>query len=141
VLFASLALACGPIGRFPGGPLTGDRIYDPVDDWSFTDDHRLIQVEVRPAFPHSVTTVCFQHEGTLYVPARNAPSKRWTRFAIEDPYVRVRIDGRVYALRAVRETDPAEIEKVAPALLAKYDFPAPEGGVPPDLWFYRMESR
>ena len=68
-----------PIGMMPGRALSGEVVTTPVSDWSFSDEHMLIAVETRPAAPHSVTTICFSHEGDLYVPADRGGSKTWTR--------------------------------------------------------------
>ncbi len=48
VAFALLLTGCPPLGPLPGGPLTGEVVLDPVDDWSFTEKIELIQIETRP---------------------------------------------------------------------------------------------
>ena len=79
----------GPIGPLSGGRLGGEERPAPID-WSFSDDHPTIAVEVRPDDPHSVTTVCFVAGGELYVPARDAAEKEWTQLALADPRARER---------------------------------------------------
>lgn len=134
-------LGCGPIGLLAGGPLTGEVVLEPVDDWSFTEDVGQVQVETRPGFPHSVTTVCYGAGKDLYIPARNPHGKRWVRFAIENPNVRVRIDGKVYPRRAVRVTDPEELERALIGVATKYDFQLPEDpSQAPEFWIFRMED-
>ena len=130
-----------PIGMMPGRALSGEVVTTPVSDWSFSDEHMLIAVETRPAAPHSVTTICFSHEGDLYVPADRGGSKTWTHFAVSDPRVRVKVGDLVYPVRATRVTD----DSLRPALLAsaraKYDFAGgDEESSFEDLWVFRMDS-
>ena len=73
-LLALVAMACvDPQDRRPGLRLSGKVVDAPVDDWSFTRDHREIYVETRPPWlvPHSVTIVCTSLDGRLYIGARN----------------------------------------------------------------------
>jgi hypothetical protein len=58
---------------------------------------------------------------------------------VADPRVRLRADGRIYELRAVRVEDPTQIERVRTAMMAKYE-------VDPDAhaeaaWVFRLEPR
>jgi len=71
VLAVLSLFACQPKDRRPGLWLSGDVETAPVTDWSFVDAHREIFVETRSRYgiPHSVTTVCVAHNGTLYVPS------------------------------------------------------------------------
>ena len=114
---------------------------EPVTDWSFTDTVPTVEVETRPEAPHSVTVWCFRSGSSLYVPARNPRSKTWVRNALADDRVRLRIDGRIYERRAVRVTDPDEIEAVLPALLEKYQLEQPDPERRPEVGFFRMEPR
>ncbi len=146
VALVALALGCGPIGPLSGGPLIGELVVEPVSDWSFTDDVPLIQVETRPEFPHSVTTFCLGTGNRLYVPARNPQGKRWVRYALENPRVRVRIGDRIYLRRAVLVTDPAERRRAGDALIAKYELPVPEDAeeaerLRSNVWLFRMDPR
>ena len=72
-----LGLGCGPIGPFPGGPLTGNEVTDPVDDWSFASRRQEIQLETRPESPYSVNVWCIVRDGALYVPSGRPEGKRW----------------------------------------------------------------
>ena len=111
----------GPQGILPGGPFLGDADAGPVADWSFTDAHMLIGIETRGRwFRHSVTILCVAADGTLYVMARHAPTKRWVRDVGADPRVRLRIGDRLYEGRAVRILEGAEADAVARAFLRKY---------------------
>ena len=143
LLFVLPALAaCGPIGRFPGGPLRGEVVTDPVTDWSFTEEYQTIEVETRPSFPHSITTVCFTHAGQLYIPSRNPREKRWPRYVLDDPRIRLRIGGQIYERRAVRVSDTLELEELFGALGRKYKrLQQAHLSKRPELWFFRVEPR
>jgi hypothetical protein len=129
-----------PLGPVAGRGLSGELVVTPVDDWSFTDDVSLIAVETRPAAPHSVTTVCFTHEGVLYVPAQGASAKSWPHYAVSNPQTRILVDGKIYPVRATRVTDEALALALRSAAAAKYDFVS--GDAPPeDVWLFRIDSR
>jgi hypothetical protein len=145
-LVAALALwvagACGPIQRFPGGPLRGELVLEPVRDWAVAAQSPLAAVETRPEYPHSVTTILWGEGERLYVPARNPRGKKWVRNALEDPRVRLAIDGKLYLRRAVLVTDAAEIDAVRRGLAAKYQRPLPaDPAALPETWIFRMDPR
>jgi hypothetical protein len=142
---AGAVLACGPVGPIPGGALRGDVVSKPVSDWSFTRDVEKVQVETRPSDPYSVNTWIYGEGDRLYLPTSlilgdSEPTEReWVRNVLEDDRVRVRIDGLIYELRAIRVTDAEELEDARTKLLAKYD-------VEPDdhssaAWVFRLEPR
>lgn len=108
VLAALAALGCGgPFLMLPGGALRGEPVQEAVSDWSFADD-RFIDLEVRPSDPYSVEINYTVRDGRLYIDP--AEGRRWLDYIREDPNVRVRLDGKVYAARAVLVEDPAELE-------------------------------
>jgi hypothetical protein len=132
----------GPLGPIPGGELSGEVVSDPVSDWSFSDGYRLIAVETRPGRPHSVTTVCFVHEGQIYVPASDGADKRWTRYLLEDPPVRLKIGDRIYPGRATRVSDEALRAELISAARGKY--PRMVGEMDDEtlarVWVFRVDS-
>ena len=135
------ATRTNPIAMVAGRQLTGTVVSQPVTDWSFSDEHQLIAIETRPAAPHSVTAVCFTHEGALYVPAQGGAAKSWPHYAVSDPRVRVKIGDDIYPATATRVTDSS----LQPALIAsaaqKYDFELPdEPGALDDVWVFRIDS-
>lgn len=138
-LSCGLVLACGgPLGPLPGGRLTGPEAARPVDDWSFTRDVRLVQLETRPADPWSVTLGCIDHEGALYVGSHD-PTDRWVRNALADPRVRLRVDHTIHPRNAVEVTDRTEWMIVGRKLFEKYDIeydPDREPGI-----LFRLEPR
>ena len=145
LLAVALATGCGgPISMVPGGELSGPVQATPAD-WAFSNDHETVQLETRPTDPYSVNVWCGAHEGALYVPTSlilgpDDPNERdWVRFVAEDPRVRLRIDGVVYELRAVRVEDPGEREAVRARLLAKYERENDDHAQ--QAWIFRMEPR
>ena len=78
VLLLSLILvaSCEAKDRRAGFWLSGELVESPVTDWSFTDEIPDILVETRTWYgiPHSVTTACIAHNGTLYIPYYYWPS-------------------------------------------------------------------
>lgn len=139
-IVALLVAGCGPIGPFPGGRLRGEVVVDPVTDWSFTDEHTTIAVETRPSFPHSVTTICFVHEGNLYVPSLDPRGKKWPYYLLENPNVRLKIGDKVYPGRAVRVTD-LDVQTVRASASKKYPQLAEQGDALPEVWLYRIDPR
>ena len=146
VALAALVYATrsNPMGPIAGRTLSGELVAATVDDWSFSDDSSLIAVETRPAAPHSVTTICFTHEGVLYVPAQGASVKSWTHYVVSNPSARLLIEGRIYPVTATRVVDASLIPDLTQAIAAKYEFVREaigEGGaLPDDIWIFRMDS-
>ena len=110
----------GPIGPMPGPRLSGMVVEEPVQDWSFVDAVKVIQIETRPGAPYSVSTWMTRIDDGLYVFAGDDESP-WVRYIIQDPLVRIRIDGRIHELRAVGVAD-LEVKRVfLEAMKAKYE--------------------
>jgi hypothetical protein len=110
----------GPIGPFPGPKLSGPAVEEPVGDWSFVDAVDVVQIETRPDAPYSVSTWLTRVDNGIYVFAGDDESP-WVQNILEDPTVRVRIDGRIYELLAVGVTH-LEIKRVfLEAMRAKYE--------------------
>ena len=59
---------------------------------------------------------------------------------LDDPRVRVRVEGKIYERRAVRVTDEAEIAAAVPSLLRKYDLTRPDDpDDAPEVWHFRID--
>lgn len=146
--FLALALVLGVAACYaPDDARPGLRLSGPVketpSDWSFTDAHQEIAIEVRTPYllPHSVTIWCASLEGRLYVGARDPEEKWWPTWADRDPDVRLRIDGAIYEVRLEPLVDAERIRRVRAAYASKYDLPAsPEGG-PPSIRYWRVAPR
>ncbi|MYG13655.1 MAG: nitroreductase family deazaflavin-dependent oxidoreductase [Gammaproteobacteria bacterium] len=134
-------LRTDPINRISGKRLSGDEQPYPAD-WSMCNDHPTIAVEARVEDPHSVTTVCFLHDGDLIVPALNGSEKQWPAMVARDPRIRVKIGNAVYPARADRLTD-ASMPEVLASMAAKYPQIADRdpADAPRDLWLFRITAR
>lgn len=133
----------GPIGPFPGGAFeSGERVSAREVDWSFLRDVREVELQLlEPA--RSRTTWILVHEGRPYVAAGfvQVPFwKQWPREALRDGRALLRVEGRVYPLRAEKVTDPELFSALAERAAEKYDL----GGAalePDSTWFFRLEPR
>jgi len=129
-----------PIGPISGRALRGAEAAYP-SDWAFSDEYTTIALESRPDDPHSVTTICFVHDGALYVPAEGGSTKRWTGYVVADPRVRLKIGDGVYPARAVR-VEGVEPETFLGSAGKKYPQVAEaDGELPEDIWLFRIEPR
>ena len=116
LLLASLlgALACnGPLLLLPGGGLEGEAAPAPAD-WSFAGEFGTAQLETRPGDPYSVNVAYTMLDGQPYVNAGDTETQ-WVRNIAEDPNVRLRVDGTLYALRAERVSDAETVAVFAEA--------------------------
>lgn len=144
LLAVGVLVACGPLGPISGGRLRGS-VEAPPADWSAAHAAETVQLESHPDDPYSVNVWCGALDGRLYVPTSlilgpDDPSEReWVRNAMDDPRVRLRVDGVVYELVAVRVDDPAEIEAARAMLLAKYETEPDEHSG--KAWIFRLEPR
>ena len=119
-----LAGCIDPQDRRPGLWLSGERS-EPAADWSFTRAHPEVWIEVRTPYllRHSVTIVCAERDGTLYVGARNPKEKRWVGYVERDPRVRIQIGEQLYELVLEDVEGEAEREAVYAAYAEKYGWP------------------
>jgi hypothetical protein len=118
---AALGCDLGPLGATR---LRGELASEPVTDWSFAADRYAIEIETEaPALLPAATTWFVVHEGRLWLytllpPPLETPWVR--RLREEDPGVRIRVDGKLHAGRAVWVSDPALLEPLLPGVLRKY---------------------
>ena len=142
----ALAMTACPLGPFSGGRLSGDEEPAP-GDWSFVAEVENCQLETNPSDPHSINCWCAGHGGNVYVPTSmilgpTTPTEReWVQNVEQDPDVRLRVDGRVFALRAVRVEDATEFAEVVAALEQKYEADPAEREAERAIWLYRLEAR
>lgn len=138
------SLACGPLGPIPGGRLRGHVEPAPAS-WSAVESVRTVQLETRPDDPHSVNVWSGVVGDRLYIATSlirgtDVPAERdWVRHVLADPRVRLRVDGRIYELEAIRVEDHTLAAAVRDAMIAKYE-------VEPDAhsdaaWVFRLEPR
>lgn len=141
------SFACGPVGPISGGALRGEVQTAPVGDWSFTDANHTIQLETNSQDPHSVNTWCAGQGGNLYIATSlilgtEDPAERgWVQNVERDPLVRVRIDGKVYELRATRVRDEQELGAARAKFIDKYEEIEDGDERPQKAWIFRLERR
>ncbi len=125
IAIAALVLlaACEPSDRRPGLWLSGPVQQTLPADWSFTNEHPEIFLEVSTPYllPHSVTIWCAELDGNLYLGARAPETKRWPGWVDDDPDVRIKVAGDVYPVTLEPLTESASITAAAAAYAAKYD--------------------
>ena len=134
-------LRTDPIYMISGKRLSGDELPYPAD-WSMCNDHQTIAVETQVDDPHSVTTLCFVHEGDLMVPAMNGSEKQWPAMVVRDPRIRVKIGDAVYPARADRLMD-VSMPDLLPSIAVKYPQIAQRdpADAPQDAWLFRISAR
>ena len=135
---ACLVGCIDPKDQRPGLQLRGEAALDLPSDWSFTDAHREIEIQIATPYviPHSVTIWCAANGDELYIGARNPDSKHWPGWVARDPNVRLRIGDRIYDVRLSIIEEADRIAQVRRAYVAKYELPdpPPEGGPPMRYW-------
>ena len=135
----------GPLGPFPGGAMSGEIVDAPVADWGALlpanpKFRRHIEVQVSPDDPRAITTSYLESGGKLYVFALLGARKTWPALAVADDRVVVRAGGKLYPLRAVRVTDPAELTPLAQQLKELEPGATADANALP-TWYFRMEPR
>ena len=100
-----------PCERIPGSVLSGEVVKIPVQDWSFANQVRLCQVQVKGLVPWSVNLNCMADaQGALFLSCSRCEGKNWSGVASERHRVRLRIGQQVYAVRLTRVTEPARLD-------------------------------
>ncbi len=134
-----LLSACEPKDERPGLWLRGELQPFP-DDWSFTAEHPEIALQVAAPYflPHSITILCAEHEGDLYVAAYRPKTKNWPAWVTENPNVVLKIGENLYEAHLARVNDPTAIIDALSAYGAKY---RSSGSIPTSVWFWRVEPR
>ncbi|MEO2166950.1 MAG: hypothetical protein ABGY42_02315 [bacterium] len=128
----------GPLGPIPGGRMVG--AVDPTTnpDWSGTED--VIEIEIRPDQPWSLSVWRAVVDGDLYIPSGNGAERRWTPIAVADRRVRIRTQGRIYEGCLERIEDSETRLPVLQTLVANYDLDA-TGGDDGSVWLFRVTER
>jgi hypothetical protein len=139
----ALAGCFGPEDRRPGMQLRGEVVNAAPSDWSFTNEHKEIAIEVQTPYllPHSVTIWCAEVDGELYVGARDPETKHWPGWVDGKPDVRLGIGPKVYEVRLDPLDDPERTERVRQAYGSKYDLPQTPTGEGPPIRYWRVAPR
>ncbi len=132
VIISLLASCTDPIVMVPGGKLKG-LVTPAPSTWSEVPG--VVQLEVQPSDPYSLNIWAVVSNGNLHVATRAA---KWVPMLEASREVRVKIDGKIYELRADRLTESAELENVAKAYMNKYELEEP---MQPETSVYRLKAR
>ena len=128
-----------PYGIIPGKQLQGEEVAGPIDDWSFTLQHRRVTNEVRPSDPYSVNTSSLLVDGGLYIPCGKGEESHWAQYLLQDPNMRIKVGEKIYKVRATPVEDPEQLQKVREAYVAKYPSRTLESIA--GFWFFQLDSR
>jgi hypothetical protein len=128
---------CGPFVVFPGGKLDGVTTRAP-DDGSFTADVSTVQLETRPEDPYSVNIWAVGMGPALYLHA-GANRATWVENIEADPNVQIRVDDRLYPLRASRVQSQEEFDRFSDAYEQKYDV-RPRNENVTEAYLFRLDA-
>jgi hypothetical protein len=117
-----------PQDQRPGLWLAGERVTEPVSDWTFTDDFEeiFVQTNTRYGIPHSITTYCAEYNGRFYLFSAYyqggvfPDTRGWNRNVIRDPRVRLKIGDNVYDQTLSYVSDESAKQPVIQKFEAKY---------------------
>ncbi len=145
VAFGILAVglsACEPSDRTPGLWLSGD-VSEFPGDWSFTQDHQEIFVEVSTPYflSHSVTIWCASLDGDLYIGARDPDSKSWPGWVDSNPDVRLKVGDALYDVRVKPLEDKETVQALRAVYAAKYDLPTEYAENPTNTRYWKIIPR
>jgi hypothetical protein len=129
----------GPLGPIPGGRLSGAVNPDPHPDWSNLDE--VMELEIRPAKPWSLSVWNIVVDGELYVPSASGARRRWTAVVLDDPMVRVRAHGQIFERRIEQVTDPGLRTRIRSALAQRYGGFEPEKAEEDTTWYFHLGPR
>lgn len=129
----------GPLGPIPGGAFVGPVDPDPDPDW--TDLEKVIELEIRPERPWSLSVWNVVIDGELYVPSARGAQRRWTSVALANPDVRVRTRGKIYEMRIEQVIDPALRRKIGAAVVERYELAGSDDDDLETTWFFHIGPR
>ena len=96
---------------------------------------------MQPEDPHSVTTLCFQYQDDLIIPAQGGSEKSWPAMVLKDPRVRIKMGEQIYLGHATREQD-ISIETLQSQVVEKYpQFADAQPDDVEDVWLFRVTKR
>ena len=138
-LIGLLLIACEPVGPLAGHTLSGEPTPVPAD-WTGLGDAKTVQLQTRLDDPYSVNIWGVAIGPDFYVASARGPNSSWVGHIGTNPDVKLRIGHSLYALRAVRVLDPAELARVEAAYAAKYDMKS-QDTKPGEAWVFRLDRR
>jgi hypothetical protein len=129
----------GPLGPIPGGALSGPVSAEENPDWSQVE--KVIELEIRPAKPWSLSIWAVVVDGELYSPSASGARRRWPPVALADPRVRIRTNGQIYERTIERVTDPNLRRRVAEAVAMRYGYDPAEAARDDTTWYFHYAPR
>ena len=129
----------GPLGPIPGGAFRGATNPESNPDWARVE--QVIELEIRPSKPWSLSIWAVVVDGQLYSPSAFGTRRRWPAVALADPRVRVRTNGQIYERTLVRVMDPELKRRVGAAVAARYGFDAEEAARDETTWCFHYAPR
>ena len=129
----------GPLGPIPGGAFEGPVNPERNPDWSHVES--VIELEIRPSKPWSLSIWAVVVDGELYSPSAVGARRRWPAVALADPRVRLRTNGQIYERTLERVTDPDLKKRVNQAAAARYGFDAEESARDDTTWYFHYAPR
>lgn len=129
----------GPLGPIPGGAFQGPVAATQNPDWSNLE--KVIELEIRPSRPWSLSVWNVVIDGELYVPSAMGAHRRWPAVALADPLVRVRTHGHIYERRIEQVTDPALRLRIGRAVAERYGATPPQDAVDDSTWYFHLAPR
>jgi hypothetical protein len=140
---AALSACIPPDDQRPGLWLGASSAESFATDWSFTEAHREVALEVQTPYwiPHSVTIWCVSVDGDLFIAARDPDTKRWPGWVAERNDVRLGIGEEIYEGRATQITDEETVAALRAAYQAKYELPPRAEGEGPPMRYWRVVPR
>ena len=134
-----ILVSCEPMGPIPGGQLTGEAKAVP-DNWSAFSEVELVQLETRPDDPYSLNIWGVGLGRDYYIASGGGGESNWVDHIIDNPDVRLRIENKLFELKAVRITDEEELAEVLKRYKEKYDMEA-QGADAAQAWLFRLDRR
>ncbi len=112
-----------PCRLMPGGYLFGERVDEPVSDWTTTaaNQENLCQLQIWDGIrPHSINLNCMATpEGELFLSCSVCDRKYWASKVEADEPALLRLGDLVYPVTLNRETDPAVMDRAFQARVLK----------------------
>lgn len=135
-----LAIACSPIGPFPGGELSGS-VQPHRGNWSAARDIQTVQIETRPEDPYSINIWGVGEGSNFYIGVGRGDESAWVIHLLENPEIRLRLGDELYLLKAVRVSNAAEQARVGVFYAEKYEAFEADDFVPGEMVLLRLDPR
>ena len=144
--FYIYSLTC-PCEGMPGGILLGERVDEPIDDWSMVNDVELCQLQITAGIrPHSINLNCWAApDGRLYVGCMSCEGKYWGYQVGPNERGYIRVADRVYPVTLNRIEEPSEMDRIWQSRFHKLGLrssePVPETPRAEGWWTYSVVWR